>query len=250
MGGSSLNSKNIAASNFQLAVALGNVPGVKGITRTGFNSTITNTPEDIWTVGGQQVYLDAAEIINIVSTDVDDNSTGTGLQTLRIFGLDNNFDEVEEDVIMNGLTIVPTVNSYIRVHDLIGISAGSSGNNEGDITATASIDGSIQNEMLGGGNASQSLQYTIPNGKTGGLTTLTFSDAAGDAMIFSLFTRPFGGLFTIQNVEQIVGGTFEYTFDPYPGVSEKTDVRIIANQSAGGGGTTSSAILQLYVVDN
>ncbi len=252
MGSSSLNSKNITSSstNFALDVALGNVPGVKGVTRTGFNSTITNTPEDIWTVGGQQVYLDAAETMDIVSTDANDNSAGSGLQTLQIFGLDGNFDEVDEEIIMNGTTIVTTANSYIRVHDLRGVTAGASDFNEGDITATATVDGSIQNEMLAGGNASQSLQYTIPNGKRGALTTLTFSDAAGDAMIFSLFSRNEGGLFTIQNVEQIVGGAFEYTFDPYPGVFGKTDIRIIANQSAGGGSTTSSAILQLYVVDD
>ena len=250
MGGSSLNSKNIASSSFALDVALGKVPGVSTRIRTGFNTTITNIPEDIWTVGGQQVFLDAAEPMDIVSTDANDNSAGTGLQVIRIFGLDNNFDEVDEELSMNGLTIVTTVNSYLRVHDLRGVSAGTSGNNEGDITATASIDGSIQNEMLGGSNASQSLQYTIPNGKTGAATKLTFSDAAGDAMIFSFFTRLFGGLFTIQNVEQIAGGTFEFSFEPFTSLQEKTDVRLIANQSSGGGSTTSSAILQLYLVDN
>jgi len=250
MGSSSLNSKNIASSSFALDVALGKVPGVSTRIRTGFNNTITNVPENIWTVGGQQVFLAVAEPMDIVSTDANDNSAGTGLQTLQIFGLDGNFDEVDEEVIMNGLTIVTTVNSYLRVHDLRGVSAGTSGNNEGDITATASIDGSIQNEMLGGSNASQSLQYTIPNGKTGAATKLTFSDAAGDAMIFSFFTRLFGGLFTIQNVEQIAGGTFEFSFEPFTSLQEKTDVRLIANQSSGGGSTTSSAILQLYLVDN
>jgi len=86
--------------------------------------------------------------------------------------------------------------------------------------------------------------------KTGAATTLTFSDAAGDAMIFSFFIRQFGGLFTIENVEQIVGGVFEFAFNPFVSLLEKTDVRIIANQTAGGGSTTSSAILQLYLVDN
>lgn len=250
MGGSSLNSRNVASSNFSLDVALGKVPGVSGLIRTGFNDTITNTPEDVWTIGGQQVFLTAAETMSVASTDAADTSAGTGARTVLMEGLDNNFDEISETITLNGTTPVITVNSYIRLLDMTTITAGSDASNQGDITATATGSGDPQNQIRTAGNKSLAVQFTVPNGKTALLLSLTFSAGTNDAMIFSLFTRSFGGLFTIQNVEQIIGSAFDFEAIPYADFSEKSDIRMIANQLSGGGTTSSSAIMQFFIVDN
>ncbi len=253
MSGSGFNSKNVttASSSFSLDVALGRVPGVRGETRSGFNDTITTDPEDIWTPGGVLIYPTSADTLDIVSDSAADaDPAGTGARTLLVEGLDANFDEIEEIIALNGLTTVVTVNSYLRVHDLTIVTAGATGSNEGEIDAFATTSGDIQNQIIVGANHSLSMAYTIPNGKTGAFTNISFSAGSNDQMVFSLFSRPEGGVFIQQNVQQIIGNIFDFEAIPFGGVPSKTDVRILANQIAGGGDTSSSCIMQYYIVDD
>ncbi len=251
MSGSSLNSKNLSSTSFSLDVALGKVPGVRGETRSGFNDTITNDPEDIWTPGGVLVYPTSADTLDIVSDSAADaDPAGTGARTMLVEGLDANFDEIEEIISLNGLTTVVTVNSYLRIHDLTIVTAGSNGSNEGEIDAFATTSGNIQNQIIVGANHSLSMAYTIPNAKTGAFTNISFSAGSNDQMVFSLFTRIEGGLFIQQNIQQIIGNVFDFEPVPFGGIPSKTDVRILANQIAGGNDTSSTCIMQYYIVDN
>ena len=253
MGSSGLNSKNVSSSSssFSLDVALGRVPGVRGETRSGFNSTITTTPEDIWTPGGVLIYPTSADTLDIVSDSaLDADPAGTGARTIFVEGLDANFDEISEIISLNGLTPVVTVNSYIRLHDLTTLTAGSTGANQGTIDANSTTSGDIQNQIIPDANHSLSVAYTIPNGKTGAFTKITLSAGSNDQMVFSLFARVEGGVFTQRNIQQIVGTIFDFESIPFGLVSSKTDVRILANQIAGGGDTSSTAILQFYIVDD
>lgn len=251
MGSSSLNSKNLGATDFSLSVSLGRIPGVRGETRSGFNDTITTTPEDIWTPGGVLVYPTVADKLDISSDSaLDTDAAGTGARTLLVEGLDANFDEISEIIALDGVNVVLTNNTYLRVHDLTVVTAGSDGSNQGTIDAFATISGDIQNQIIPNANHSLSMAYTIPNAKTGAFTKITFSAGSNDQIVFSLFTRAEGGIFIQRNIQQVIGNIFDFEAIPYQNLPSKTDVRVLANQIAGGGDTSSTCIMQFYIVDD
>ena len=111
------------------------------------------------------IYLASAETQNIVSSNVNDTSAGTGARTVLVSGLDTNFDEISETVILNGTTPVLTTLSYLRVSDLQVMTSGTGLENAGDITATASSAGTVQAFMEMTFNHSLNGRYTTPNGK-------------------------------------------------------------------------------------
>jgi len=67
---------------------------------------------------------------------------------------------------MNGTTNVTTVNSYLRVNSMTGLTVGATGWNVGAITATATTAATIQCEMDATEGLSQNSHYTVPLGKT------------------------------------------------------------------------------------
>ena len=70
-------------------------------------------------------------MIDCVSDDADDTSAGTGARTIFIQGLDADYDELTEVLIMNGLTPVQSVNTYMRIFRTQNITAGATEWNEG-----------------------------------------------------------------------------------------------------------------------
>lgn len=241
---------NTPANDFAFEVGLGNVPGVRGEVRSGFNGVINGTPEDIWNVGGQMTYLTAAETLDIVSDSALDVSPASGAHTIFVQGLDNNFDEINEVIALNGLTPVVTVNSYIRLFNITTVIAGVSESNTGTITATATTSAVIQGQMEPTTNGSLTLQYTIPNAKTGLLSSFNFSSGSMDQIQFNFLLRIFGTVFIQTNTHQIISSAFDFDFNPYAPIPAKTDIRVLAFQIAGGGTVSASAILQFYIIDD
>jgi len=111
---------------------------------------------------GDLTYLTSPETMNISSTDANDDEGDTGLRTLSIQGVDGEHNEISETVIMNGTATVATALAYLRVNTMIGLTAGSSGWNEGVITAVASAAATTQDEMDATESLSQSSHYTVP----------------------------------------------------------------------------------------
>lgn len=143
----------ISNSAFYLEVAKGNVEGHTAVNKFGRNPDIDSgsLPEDIWDGGGIWLAPTQARIHDIASTDAADTSAGTGVRTIRVFGLtDWDTPETTEDITLNGTTNVPTVNSYVIIHRLRSLTAGSGGTNAGTITATAQTDGTITAQMTPG----------------------------------------------------------------------------------------------------
>lgn len=157
----------IALSDLMLAIPRGQIEGVTGVTQFGRNADVdtATTPEDIWDAGGVWVPPTTDRIHDIVSDDGDDISGGAGARTLRVFGLDANFDLQQEDIIMNALVNVPTVNTYTRIFKLQVLTAGASETNEGIITATAQTDATVTAQINPLNGQTQMAIYTVPNGK-------------------------------------------------------------------------------------
>ncbi len=155
-----------------LDIAAGLLPGYVGVNKFGRNPDVdTAAAEDVWDGGGIWVAPTAARIHDIVSTSTDDdgvNAPGsTGAQTIRVFGLTSwSTAEVSEDITLDGTTNVATANSYVIIHRMQVLTAGSGRTNAGDITATAQTDATVTAQITGGEGQTLMAIYGVPSGKT------------------------------------------------------------------------------------
>ena len=172
----------------------GDRPGVLGQLGAVFNATSDIEPyssyhsygvaEDVVIGVGRVVWggpaaLDylgqtpmVADQVEVVSTSADDAfPSGTGAQTLEIFGHDANFDRISEVFELDGLTPKLSVNSYLRVYRSLVRSAGSLELSQGVINVTQVTDPTILFSVVNpGDNQSFDAVYTVPDGMTGFLT--------------------------------------------------------------------------------
>ncbi len=169
-----------ATTDFWLEVAKGKVPGHSLIIVRGHNPSQTAASGDVdISEFGDLTYLSAAETMSIVSTSTDDDGSpvGIGAQTLSIQGVDGTGAAIAETVTLNGTTPVVTALSYLRVNAMIVLAVGSSGWNVGDITATASVAATTQDEMDATESLSQSSHFTVPLAVTAYLLQLELNAA-------------------------------------------------------------------------
>lgn len=86
----------------------------------------------------QPPFGQVAAVVSIVSTSANDDLTGTHARTVRVVGALVDGTTSTEDVDLDGLTPVTTVSSYRSVHSLLVVARGTTGFNNGIITATIS----------------------------------------------------------------------------------------------------------------
>lgn len=189
-----------------------------------------NVPQDIWPVGGIYVFPTVAAAGTIVSTNANDTAAGTGGRTVRIIGLDSNFDTIGETVTLNGLTPVALANSYIRINFANTILAGSTGTNEGDIDIVIGVDTLARIPIRVGTN--RAAIYTLPNDfPTLRLDRwwLDLGKQAATQATLELFVRPFGEAFReVLTLDLNSQGT-GYINHPIPTrniVQPKTDILV------------------------
>lgn len=159
----------------------------------------------IWDAGVPFVLPENSGTIDVSSDNAADTfPAGTGATLVTIFGLDDSFNEVSENVSLNGTTAVTTSNSYYRVNLAIVTGSGSSDTNVGAISLvhadTATLISYISHDQEGRGNGfSNQANYTVPVGKTLlindielGIRTSVGStgNREGDAMIRVLTSVP------------------------------------------------------------
>ena len=228
--------------DFFFEVAAGNITGLASVNKFGRN-TDTDALEDIWDGGGTWVAPTAARIHDIVSTLAADAAAGTGLRTVRVFGLDASFVLQQEDITLNGITNVPTVNTYTRIFRLQGLTFGSGQTNAGIVTATAQSDGTVTAQMSAGISQTMMAIYSVPTATTGFLTcyygSLVSSGGNNDTGVFELLVRP--AIDTADTgwlVKHVLGVTkpgqnpFTHFFLPPLNVQGPADIRIRATPSA------------------
>lgn len=241
---------NTQALPVQYAASIGAYKDWLSENKFAANPSVGTSLQDVWNNGGTEVYLTSAEQMNIASSDGADKGTptaGTGARTLRIFGLDANYDQIDEVVTLDGTNNVLTANSYLRVHRMIVTSAGSGGQNAGNITATAASAGSIHANIAIGDNQTLKSQYTVPNGYYMLANEFFASCAKNDQAEFRVEVRPLNEVFQVKFIFQLFQQAKEFMFTPSRLIAPKTDVRVRAKNI---GGTTISvtASYDFYLV--
>lgn len=241
-------------TDFALAVGTGVVRGVSGVSKFGASpSGIQTTVTDIWALANaavtQQIWLapTVAAIHDIVSSDASDDTIGVndGARTIRIWGLKTWATlESSEDIIMNGTTVVPTVNSYVIIHRMRVLTSGAS-INIGIIKATAKApsDLTITALILAGEGQTEMAIYGVPSIQDFYLTRWEGSiDKATGAVASADFHIRVNENPNIQTTNYILkndiavqstgNNTFEKHYKYYPKFSGPCIIKIQADSSA------------------
>lgn len=172
-GGTSTGIRNPAHE-----VALGNVPGRVTWNKFGYNLDVdTGADEIVASFGGTFSRMTSADTLSIVSDSANDTGGGSGVNSILIYGIDENRDPViRGPYTMNGLTpVVTTGESFLGVNRLAVFLFGSGGTNAGKITVTATGAGSVQAEMPAGGGVTQQMIFHVPTSYTFLATYLYFN---------------------------------------------------------------------------
>jgi hypothetical protein len=245
-----------SASNIPIAAGL--VDGYKSIHKFGRNPNVGNIPETIWMYGGIYQYLDVGSdsTIYAYSASSDDGPGNDGAHTITVQGLDNNFNEIEETITVNGAA---STASFLRVYRAFVATAGVLKANDGNvlISTAASGGGTVLADIgvIGQGTTTglgqtQLALYTIPAGKTGYLTTWNIGVAPmNNAVTVTLLSRELdgGAPFRTKDIVDIVGGYTTQNYSIPLRFPEKTDIEV---RGTGDTGSVISSSFDIILVDN
>ena len=144
--------------------------------------------------------MTAAGDLTISCANAADTSNGTGMRTVRVIGLDANWNVVYDDVILNGQTAVALTKVKLHPYVMIGTSAGSGGTNAGIIyvgsgTVTAGVP-DVKNNAIGvsGMNQSRFAFMPVPAGYQCVVDEISCSTAGTVAGNSVAQFKPFGGI--------------------------------------------------------
>jgi hypothetical protein len=243
MGTYSSATRQGAYEPFELQVARGQVDGHKTLFKFGINGDVGTSVETVWAQGGTYVYPASATVMKISSSNADDSFFGgTGARTIAIFGLDADYNEISESVLLDGQTAVNTGNSYLRISRIYVTTAGSGATAAGTIyagtgTVTSGVPATVYGMIALTANQTQMAFWTVPAGYTLYLMGAFFTSAnstANASTNFQLIQRPLGGVFRIQSSARTPGnGNFVVDLHTPLAFTEKTDIEIRAIASAG-----------------
>jgi len=196
----------------------------------------------------------------IKSTDVNDDGdpVGTGARTIQIYGLTawTDTSETSETITLNGTTNVATSNSYVIIHRMKVLTAGSSGPNVGTIYATADTDSTITAQINPAEGQTQMAVYgigaydaymvqyymsAVKGAASVGIETTLLVNNEPDSQLTSFLVKHTLGLAT--------EGTSKYThkFEPYFKITGPAIIKLRANASANN--TDVSGGFDLILVD-
>lgn len=219
-------------TDFIFSVAKGDIPGYSIIHKFGRNSDVdTGSRDIIWDGGGSSYnWPTSACVLSLQSTSASDSSGSSGAQTVKLFGLDSNFDEIDEVVTLDGTSGVNSACNYSRIYRMTITAAGSTGHNHGKISACGNSLGLAY--ISPSNNQTLMAIYTIPNNCTGylfGWYATTCKSSRGANMFF--FVRPPNEVFQLKEFVSLftTGNSHWNNIFPLPlSYNEKTDIYISA----------------------
>ena len=236
---------------FYLAVQQGKVPGYSMVNKFGYNPTIgSGSFETIWETGDNYSWQSTAVTVDVVSDDVNDDVAGTGARTLRIQGLDGSYNFAEETVDMDGTTTVTTTQTFLRVFRMSVETAGTSGNNIGNISVTYTGGSDVAATITAGNGQTLMTLYTIPAGYTGYLLSMNVSSGKDQEMEFKFIQRDNSvanaGFQTKQFLE-VRGGQTTVIFNAINVIPQKSDIYVSGKASST---SSASASFDLLLVQD
>lgn len=223
-------------------IALGRVPKASSIHKFGARTGIATTPATIWD-DGLTTYPWSAFTTTQVLTVVGASDAG---KSVRVSGLDENYDKVEEVIAVGATGVVPFKRVYRSV--VVGTTS-----NVGDITIrTGGAGGTIVAQINAGYAQTLMCVYTVPRNYTGLLLKGVASASADKDMIIEFYGRFLeDGIyspFRIQHIANIYQGSYVYEFAVPLALPAMTDldVRVRGYSNDSGAKVTAAFDIILY----
>jgi len=229
---------------FDLQVARGQVYGHSVLNIYGYQASVGTSFVPVWEGNSSYTFPSSAIQMHLVSS-VNTGADATSLITIS--GLDANYNQISENIKLNGTTAVTTVKSYFRINSMTVASGAPTGN----ITLKDTSDTTLYAEIAAGNGRTLMGIYTVPAGYTFYLSRIDINT--------SLNANP-AGFATYQNYQTSNAGVSTVTIvAPFTNnyhtqrvmprlVSEKTDIQLQAKVSTGTAALTVSQ--EGYLIKN
>jgi len=178
-----------------------------------------------------------------------DDPSGANAFSVKITGLDADYNEIEETVILDGTTSVSTVKEYLRVNSLEVDSSANGTTNDGVITAEGHGDSTVSATILAGAGKAYTGVFTIPAGFSGFMVSRAAQLLATLTAITSVqvLTRTFpSGAWIVADV--FPGNTLPISVAPPMQIEQKTDMRL--RMTSASNNVSAIAQVNMLVVAN
>ena len=244
---------------FELQVSRGQITAHYDQFKFGFNADVEDVLETVWAEGGLYYHPYSATQLKVSSSSDDDTANeGDGARTVELFGLDADYNEISEVVLLEGTTEVTTTKSFLRINRGIIRSAG---DNE---VATGTIYAGIGTVTLGVPTTKylsikpadgQTLMaiWTVPAGYTAYLheTDVTVATTQNNKYAtVTLVSKPFGSVFQVKDKFVISQGNHHQEYKFPLKFEEKTDIEVRCIGDSSGANIAISAGLGLLYIKN
>ena len=229
---------------FELQVSRGQITLHYRLHKFGFNSLVQNAEETIWDVGGIYTYPSSAVKMTATSTD---SSNDDGVQ-VTVQGLDADYNQLSETVILDGSGTAETNQFFLRVNR-----AFIAGSQEPSGTINITNSSTTYARITLGDNQSLMALWTVPAGYTAYMlqnNTTCYTEANNKFGITRLVTKEPGGVFRTQDKHTVVlsQNVVEY---PIPkAIPEKTDIEMRAIASSSNANLQVSASFDIVYIKN
>lgn len=201
---------------------------VRSVLKFGYNADVGTSSETVWDAGGLYPWPSAAAATTIVSTDVKDTSDGVGARTVQVYGLDEDYKQIDETAILNGTSAVTLTNDYLRCFRMKVLTAGSELDNAGSIQVKHST--TVIAQISAGYNQTLMAVYTVPAGYSGQAYLVNWHANLGklkDAEM-TLWVREHGGVFQVKDLARAYQANLERNYQIALKIPEKADIEIRA----------------------
>jgi len=218
--------QNANNAPFGLSVIKGLVNNFDGVHKFGLNTAVGTSFETIWDGNNTYTYPSSAGTATATSSDTSSDNTGT----VKIFGLDSNYDLAEETLTIGGSA---GSTSFIRVFRAVMITANTGTGNVGVITITASST-TVAQIRAGYGQTLMCL-YTVPRKYNAYLMQIdvgSSKDLENEIRFNTKKINGSGDVFTTKAFITTRGGFIEKNYVIPVKIAEKTDIELIAKASA------------------
>lgn len=245
----SLNSKDSTRPDFPTRVVLGDVSGWTAVRKFGAADSIGTSQTVIASAKTYQTPT-SAQALEILSSDANDTSAGTGARTVTVHGLGSDWTETSETVAMNGTSAVALSTSFVRVFRMYVATSGtyataSASSHAGTITLRGDGGGATWATIntIGGVGIGQSEigVYTVPAGKQaivlGRELTVETNKSVNVEFYFrenaDTVSAPFSAMRVLE-VDRAVDGDLERTYpEPLGPFTGPCDIGFFAAATSG-----------------
>lgn len=178
------------------------------------------------------VFMDKRNKIKINSFSDNDKGNGTGARKIRITGLNPEYEKIQEEIELNGVYDVFTINLFIRIIEVEVSEVGSNCSNDGDIYLRDESE-NLQARIIAKMNNTLMALDVVPAGYCGFITQLMGTVERWRQGTLTIKTRNALGIERTKMQFELAENTRDLPLKNPIKIDEKTDIyiEIIAKES-------------------